>query len=197
MIEIIKDYQLQTSRTDTNLDSCLKNETHYILGFITEFGELSDGYKKQLAYNKELDFVNVGEEWADFGWYLGRYTQLLLKELNITSDEYYDYLIEFGYDHFDNFFAEIMLDEYEKDVVKPMLLTSFIPALNKVMENQDKESLLIFTSWWWTLGKELGINREKALSNNLNKLKLRYPEKFTSENAINRDLDGERKILES
>lgn len=29
------------------------------------------------------------------------------------------------------------------------------------------------------------------------KLKKRYPEKFSSENAINRDVDGERKLLES
>lgn len=35
-----------------------------------------------------------------------------------------------------------------------------------------------------------------GLNNNIEKLKARYPEKFTEENAFNRDLGNERKILE-
>lgn len=35
-----------------------------------------------------------------------------------------------------------------------------------------------------------------ALEKNIDKLKKRYPEKFSTENALNRDLDAERKVLE-
>lgn len=41
-----------------------------------------------------------------------------------------------------------------------------------------------------------GIDLEKALDNNIAKLKVRFPEKFTAENAIHRNLDAERKELE-
>lgn len=41
------------------------------------------------------------------------------------------------------------------------------------------------------------IDFEKILENNINKLKVRYPEKFTEENALNRNLESERKELEN
>ncbi len=46
------------------------------------------------------------------------------------------------------------------------------------------------------LGDELGVSFEDMWEKNIAKLTKRYPEKFTSDLALNRDLDGERKILE-
>jgi NTP pyrophosphatase (non-canonical NTP hydrolase) len=43
---------------------------------------------------------------------------------------------------------------------------------------------------------ELNLDHNVILEKNIAKLKTRYPEKFTSENAINRDLEAERKTLE-
>lgn len=42
----------------------------------------------------------------------------------------------------------------------------------------------------------LGLKLEDQMSTLVDKLKVRYPEKFTSENAINRDENSERKALE-
>lgn len=39
------------------------------------------------------------------------------------------------------------------------------------------------------------IDLVEALEKNVAKLKARYPERFTEENALNRDLDAERKAL--
>lgn len=47
------------------------------------------------------------------------------------------------------------------------------------------------------LAKACGFTFEEVQDTVIAKLKHRYPDKFTSEAAINRDLDGERKILES
>ena len=47
------------------------------------------------------------------------------------------------------------------------------------------------------LCREFNLEMEDVLQTNINKLKARYPDKFTSENALNRDLDKERKILET
>lgn len=42
----------------------------------------------------------------------------------------------------------------------------------------------------------LNIPLSEILEKNINKLKARYPEKFSSEKAINRDLEKEREVLE-
>jgi NTP pyrophosphatase (non-canonical NTP hydrolase) len=42
----------------------------------------------------------------------------------------------------------------------------------------------------------LGTTVEEEMERNITKLAKRYPEKFTSEAAINRDLEAERKVLE-
>lgn len=42
----------------------------------------------------------------------------------------------------------------------------------------------------------LDLDMEKLLQNNIDKLRKRYPDKFTSEGALNRDLDAERLELE-
>ena len=41
-----------------------------------------------------------------------------------------------------------------------------------------------------------GIQLSDVLATNINKLRKRYPEKFTNEHAINRDLEEERAVLE-
>jgi len=51
----------------------------------------------------------------------------------------------------------------------------------------------------WYVANFCRINNfdlEKIMDNNIAKLRARYPEKFTEENAINRNLEKEREILE-
>ncbi len=43
---------------------------------------------------------------------------------------------------------------------------------------------------------EQGLDFYKLLENNINKLKIRYPDKFDTAKALNRDLESERKKLE-
>ena len=51
--------------------------------------------------------------------------------------------------------------------------------------------------WYEALAlDETGTNFETVMRTNLQKLKARFPEKFTEHHAINRDLQTERKILE-
>lgn len=96
----------------------LLDNLHMTVGMVTEVGELVDVFKKNLAYNKPIDWVNVEEEVADVMWYLVNFCR-------INS-----------------------------------------------------------------------IDLEKALYNNIQKLKVRFPDKFTGEAAINRDTIKERVELE-
>jgi NTP pyrophosphatase (non-canonical NTP hydrolase) len=52
--------------------------------------------------------------------------------------------------------------------------------------------------WYMSLAIDvLKTTLDEVMTVNIDKLKARYPEKFTNENAINRNLDVERKILEN
>ncbi len=52
-------------------------------------------------------------------------------------------------------------------------------------------------SWYQAIGfDEIGIDWGQSLESVINKLKVRYPNKFTSHDAINRNLDKERVELE-
>jgi NTP pyrophosphatase (non-canonical NTP hydrolase) len=53
------------------------------------------------------------------------------------------------------------------------------------------------SSWYIGLAvDEMKTTMNEVLTLNIEKLKLRYPNKFTSEDAINRDVDAERELLE-
>ncbi len=114
-----KEYQEEAFRTNANLGNRQLDNLHMVLGMLTEVGELADVFKKNLAYGKEIDWVNVKEEIFDTMWYVA------------------------GFCEFNN------------------------------------------------------IDFEKGLENNIEKLKARYPEKFTQESALNRNLNAEREILEN
>ena len=114
----INEYLIESSNTCPDLGSDLNNQLHMAIGASTEANELLDAYKKQFAYGKELDKVNVSEEIFDCFWYL----------VNLC--------------------------------------------------------------------RMLNIDIEKGLQTNIDKLRARYPEKFTEYHALNRDLEKERTILE-
>jgi NTP pyrophosphatase (non-canonical NTP hydrolase) len=52
--------------------------------------------------------------------------------------------------------------------------------------------------WYCAIALEaLGTDFETVMQTNIDKLKARYPEKFTEDSANNRDLETERQILEN
>jgi NTP pyrophosphatase (non-canonical NTP hydrolase) len=113
-----KEYQKAAIRTFPKLSSTFDDELHMVMGLSTEAGEVMDIYKRKLAYNKNIDYVNLKEELGDILWYVA----------NLCN-----------------------------------------------IHNWDMEDIMDI---------------------NINKLKVRFPEKFTEFHALNRDLIEERKILE-
>ena len=81
--------------------------------------------------------------------------------------------------------AAELLDAYKKHIYygKPLDVVNISEEIGDVM--------------WYVanLCRLLNFDIEKILDTNLQKLKLRYPDKFDSEKAINRDLDAERNLL--
>lgn len=81
--------------------------------------------------------------------------------------------------------------------------TELVEAILKAVENnEDIDSVNVCEelgdlNWYQAIAIDASqANWDNILETNLNKLKKRYPDKFTSEDAINRDLISERQILE-
>ena len=69
-MKTFKEYQesaLCTAPSNTDKDHDL---LHGVLGLITEAAEIADVIKKQHAYGKPLDRVNLKEELGDVLWYI-------------------------------------------------------------------------------------------------------------------------------
>jgi len=82
--------------------------------------------------------------------------------------------------------ANELLDAYKKWL-------AYGKEIDKVNVSEE-----IFDCFWYlfNLCRMLNIDIEKGMQTNIDKLRARYPDKFSEEKAINRDLDKERKILE-
>lgn len=77
-----------------------------------------------------------------------------------------------------------------------------VPILNSILLSTDLDKVnlkeeLGDSMWYQAIACDvLGTTFELEQERNINKLRARYPEKFTEDLAINRDIDTERKILE-
>lgn len=65
-----EEYQKLALRTNAKLESKLMDNIHMALGMQTEAAELSDVFKKHIAYGKDIDWVNIKEELGDLLWYV-------------------------------------------------------------------------------------------------------------------------------
>ena len=82
--------------------------------------------------------------------------------------------------------------------------TELVEALyNSISDNVELDTVNvleeIFDVFWYQLIAHDAINAniENTLNIGFDKLRKRYPEKFTSDSAINRNLEAEREILEN
>lgn len=167
----IQEYQELSNRSCANLGLEKLNLAHMALGWHSEYAEVKSA----------MDIINYGEELTDRIWYLSNYCTL--RNLNMQ---------------------DIILDRYasrlslEEDLSNLSDLVKKYVAYGKEIDEQYELDLLkrIFYELL-DLYRCNDLNFHNCLKNNINKLKVRFPEKFTEENAINRNLEEERKQLEN
>lgn len=138
--------------------------------------------------NSPIDQINVREELWDVLWYFAILSDNLSyfdfefdNEKTISFDTMNDYIFEMN-DLTINILDSVKKSLFYKKELNIELLKERLSKLFNLIK-----SLIIFLGW----------NIEKTAITNIEKLKARYPEKFTKENAINRKLDIERSILET
>jgi NTP pyrophosphatase (non-canonical NTP hydrolase) len=169
---------------------------HSIAGISTEVGEI-----QKALYQVNIDKVNVMEEIGDVFWYLAilsdelntvEYKQLLMNQVvskvNYSSSKRRneDILFDISQTSFD------LLDHSKKVMFygKSLDLVFVIFKAEYIIEN------LIELANNISEPNNIKVLMRLILSANLSKLKLRYPNKFSTFNAEVRDLDSERLKLE-
>lgn len=160
---------------------------HAVIGSLTEIDELLDNYedgKLQIDVDKQ---GSVGEESADIAWYLS----ILFREMNLNL-EYNPYKDLDKKDPYNLLMCYLSTNLKMLDMLK-----------KKLYYNKEID-MVVFIDYTFKLYSNLKLycelyntNFESILDKNIAKLKARYGEKFSSERAINRDLEKEKNILEN
>lgn len=175
----IQDYQEKAGRTCNDLKDIKLNLCHMALGIHSELSEYAEAMEKE-------DVVNQREELADICWYVANYAtfrgysfeDLLRLSYNMKFDVVEENLQCIG------LFSSRLSDYVKKFIAYDRVIDRGLEqrALAAILKGVNDEDCM--------------FNFEKDLGNNIAKLEARYPEKFTNELAVNRNLKVEREILE-
>lgn len=188
-IQNLAEYQQLAKRTCPSLGTMFDNERHMTLGVATEIGEALDIFKKKLAYKKPMDIVNLGEELADIAWYIVNLATF--NGVEIKEDLSENLIAEFQ-EYLERVSKIDMTDDAKAEVTLILLLSYFCGSSVSFLF----ESVLVQLVSLAYICNLYKLDFFQCLTNNIDKLKVRYPEKFTEKAALNRDLDSERKELE-
>lgn len=173
----LKWYQEGAKRTMASLESQQDDIHHMNLGMFGEFGEITEIVKKVFAYGKELDKAHLAEEIGDMWWYIANFYTIIKEEFVIPN--------------FSDF--KTLALEKSKEEAVDVIISKMDPFVVAANVSEKGPGVLI------SMSKEIidafELDLESILQNNLDKLKVRYPEKFDADKAINRDLEKENKVL--
>ena len=189
-IQTILEYQGLAMRTCPDMGDHYLNERHMNLGVITEIGETLDIFKKYLAYQKPIDLVNLGEELADQSWYIVNKARFQM----IPLEDDFEKVVASVADMMQNqmFTEEGLPKEVRTEATLTIMLANYCNMTGNYFNAPIVQlaTLNVLASWY-------ELDYFQLLTNNIEKLKVRYPEKFTPEAALDRDLDAEREKLEA
>ena len=183
MQEFLEQYKKDAIRTESCIDKVVVNEEFLrsIMAMAVGAGNMLDHIKKHVFYGKPYDEAELKTQF-----------------MHIVS----------GLDSFKASFDD-MNEEIELNV-DPRVFhaitgiatesTELLEALDLSGEPMDNVNILeesFDVDWYqFILIDALDGDLREVWDTGINKLRTRYPEKFTSDNAINRDLDAERQVLD-
>lgn len=188
MTYTFEEYRKLTERTLASLDHHTSNyrlldNLHLVIGMMTEIAEIIQGDREGKGN------VNLQEEIGDLCWYLANY--LNINNIGTTIHTDVDHLL--GYpiddDKMYSLFISVsdLLDAHKKELAYGERKT--------ITDIQRRKFVLNIYLAINNLALDYGIDFNRCLYKNIEKLKVRYPEKFSEENAVDRDLDKENNVL--
>lgn len=181
----------------------LPQREHFIhmgLGIIGEIGEFADAVKKNAIYLKPLDSVNLMEEGGDTFWYTGN----LHPEIPVPQTQL-QAAFDLGYAQGK---AQAGQGIFEGGLLVIEVMAQASTAMCNIIGgpqnmadplDYDKAATNVIIIYK-ALGRLYGafnLDLLQSLEVNIAKLAKRYGDKFSEYAALNRDLDGERQVLEA
>lgn len=179
-------YLIESSRTLKSLGKEL-DLLHCATGLVTESAELVDAVKKNVFYGKPLDVVNIKEEIGDILWYIAIPVRIFSLDLDIKVENTSTYI-----------------EHTKKQIISKEGLIKYFLSFNVIVNRlantiQDDYDIYYFKYLFEEINlicEIYNLNLSEIMDININKLKARFPNNFTQEHALNRDLEKERAILE-
>jgi hypothetical protein len=179
---LFKEYRKLTTRTLPDLGSLVLNSVHMSMGFCSETYELVEAVHKE-------DRVNAGEEIGDKLWYLANY-------INVNT---LDIELEFNTSPITVSHSGITEDDGTNFFIIESELLDFDKKFLAYGRERDKCSMTTLVYKLFTAYNNLLINFDldpsQVMSKNIAKLYVRFSNKFTEEDANNRDLQAELEVL--
>lgn len=189
MSELLNQYIKDCLRTEPKLEP-LKINVELVARLFHMYHDLSeilDAVKKSTFYNKDEKLTTIFHNKLN-NLIMTAKTLEDYTESNLTSKEETD----FNFRIFHGILG-IMTEAGELSEIwdKYMIEGNPIDPIHLGEELGDQ-------NWYQSiLNDELKLDPEETLHKNIRKLRIRFPEKFTDHHAANRDLEAERKELES
>lgn len=176
-----KELAEKTLSTQFHSDPQMEKVLHAALGLATEIEELL------VNYSDKMDPTNVLEEVGDLTWYLSIFYREYPEIENIVINHTMEVKTQQGL--IMNMLKSILQIQ---DLIKKKLY------YNKPINQDSMNNLVALLDVDIRMYLDVyGLKIEDVWDKNIAKLKARYGDKFTSERAINRDLETEKAILES
>ena len=176
----IENFRIASKRTMASLGNDKLDLSHCILGMVSELEEYVQAVKNK-------DMINCGEEVIDAGFYVVNYMT------------FRDIKIDFKYTHNKKLESAVLYNMLVLDISALSDLVKKYIAYNKEID-KSKESVLVLRILitLYELCLSHGIDIEKAMQNNINKLLVRFPLEvgYNDESANSRNLKAERAELE-
>jgi NTP pyrophosphatase (non-canonical NTP hydrolase) len=171
-------------KTESKIDKVVVNEAllNETIRIMVHAGNILDQIKKHVFYGKPYNTEAFLEHNVQLGYAIRALSSIPLEQI---EDEEVELKVN------PRLFHAIVGISTES--------TELLEALDIKGEKMDNVNIaeeLGDIDWYKAIGvNELGISWDTILETVIEKLKARFPNKFTSEDAINRDLEKERDIL--
>ncbi len=174
-------YQEQTLRTLPKLGSPINDSLHMTVGIMTEIAEIVDIMVSEYDPNK------IKDELGDVMWYLSNYSNLL----GVAISDLKDRMVGSGH-----LTAQSNIDGLLLSASKLLDMDKKTFAYGKIYDKADKIKTMMSVFYYVTkLAEEHKVDLSEALDLNIKKLRVRFPDKFQSTQAINRDVEKENKVF--
>jgi len=170
----LKEYQVECQRTlvDKGIDM---NKAHMIMGITGEISELIDAVYKG-------DIYNIQEECVDKVWFASNVATMYDIDVSTRPPIVIEDL---------DMLTLVYNISVLADLVKRNIIYGKDPDIAKITETVHTIIEFIVRKF-----KTKSWDFEQSLQNNIDKLRVRFPDKFTEELVNNRDLEAERRELE-